>query len=80
MTAFVGTNILVRHLTGDPLAMAARALRRRWTSSGTFRIWRVFMQSAYKGADCMQAVSASAEVIGVVSALPAGLSSGTGPQ
>ena len=25
MTAFVDTNILVRHLTGDPLAMAARA-------------------------------------------------------
>lgn len=27
MTAFVDTNILVRHLTGDPLAQASRATR-----------------------------------------------------
>ena len=27
MTAFVGTNLLVRHLTGDPPAQAARATR-----------------------------------------------------
>ena len=27
MTAFVDTNVLVRHLTGDPPAQAARATR-----------------------------------------------------
>lgn len=47
MSAFVDTNVLVRHLTGDPPAIAARATRYLGTESGLLLTDLVVAETVY---------------------------------
>jgi len=47
VSAFIDTNILVRHLTGDPAKMAARATRFLATQSNLFLVDLVVAETVY---------------------------------
>lgn len=80
MSAFVDTNILVRHLTGDPADMAARATRYLSEESGLLLADLVVAETIYvlesfyeapreQAADAMRSLLAMQSVVTVDAAL-----------